>query len=160
MNKLHVSYADYHGLIDQVIACVLEGPWRPDFIMGVSRGGLMLADGLSRVLKRPMAVVAAQSYQDGGDGAGTEQGSLKISASVASVEPVQGRVLLADDLLDSGATMRALVAHLQNASTDIDELKTAVIWVKPNAVFEPDYAAVRMQRDEWIVQPFEMRDFS
>ncbi|HEX4879970.1 MAG TPA: phosphoribosyltransferase family protein [Limnobacter sp.] len=156
MDKLHVDYTQYHSLIDRVIDQVRLSGFLPDLVLGVSRGGLFLADGLSRALKCPMAVVAASSYMGP---SGTVQGGLQISASIASVVPVQGRVLLVDDLADSGQTLMRLQAHLRHAHPAISELRTAVIWVKPASVFRPEYSAEHLKQDLWIVQPFEVRDF-
>lgn len=156
MDKLYVDYAKYHHLIDQVVRAVASSGFQPDVVLGVSRGGLFLADGLSRSLRKPMAVIAASSYREGG---GTAQGELQLSATIASVVPVSGRVLLVDDLADSGQTLQALCTHLQGICPDIAELKTAVVWVKPSSIFKPDFAAEYLQSDVWIVQPFETRDF-
>lgn len=154
--KLHIDYAQYHHLIDQVVNAVKNSGFHPDYILGVSRGGLFLADGLSRSLRKPMAVIAASSYRDE---EGTSQGHLQLSASIASVSPVGGKVLLVDDLADTGHTMQALCGHLHKICPGITELKTAVVWVKPGSVFKPDFAAEYLESDVWIVQPFETRDF-
>lgn len=156
MNKRHVSYQQYQVLVERVILAVRASAYQPDLVLGVSRGGLFLADALSRVLRLPMAVIAASSYQEG---AGTVQGELKISASIASVVPVCGNVLLVDDLVDSGNTLMRLCAHLTQMEPRITDLKTAVVWIKPTSVFQPDYAAEILREDFWIIQPFESRDF-
>ncbi len=156
MDKLHVDYAEYHRLIDQVVHAVEHSGFQPELVLGVSRGGLFLADGLSRALRKPMAVVAASSYREGG---GTSRGELQISSTIASVVPVAGKVLLVDDLADSGHTLQALCVHLQSLFPQIEQLKTAVVWVKPSSVFKPDFAALYLKTDVWIVQPFECRDF-
>ena len=134
MNKLHIDYAQYHHLIDQVVRAVGSSDFDPDVILGISRGGLFLADGLSRSLRKPMAVVAASSYREIN---GTSQGELKLSTTIATVVPVSGRVLLVDDLADSGQTLQALCAHLQQLCPAIEQLKTAVVWVKPSSTFKP-----------------------
>lgn len=155
MDKMHIDYVQYHDLINRVVHAVANSDFQPDVVLGVSRGGLFLADGLSRSLKVPMAVIAASSYREGG---GTEQGELQLSASVASVVPVAGRVLLVDDLADSGQTLEALFVYLKRLCPEITQLKTAVVWVKPSSCFKPDFAAQWLEKDIWIVQPFEQRD--
>ena len=40
-------------------------------------------------------------------------------------------------------------------SAGIDDIKTATLWKKKKSTFEPDYCAVRLKNDPWIVQPFE-----
>lgn len=156
MDKLHIDYVQYHHLIDRVVRVVEDSGYLPDVILGVSRGGLFLADGLSRALRKPMAVIAASSYREGN---GTSQSDLQVSASIASVVPLAGKVLLVDDLADSGQTLQALCSHLQQLFPDVAQLKTAVVWVKPSSCFKPDFAAEYLESDVWIVQPFETRDF-
>jgi len=157
MDKLHVDYAQYHHLIDRVVRVVVESGFQPDVVLGVSRGGLFLADGLSRALRKPMAVIAASSYREGN---GTSQGDLQVSSSIASVVPLAGKVLLVDDLADSGQTLQALCVHIQRLFPEVQQLKTAVVWVKPSSCFQPDFAADCLESDVWIVQPFETRDFN
>lgn len=156
MDKLHVDYVQYHHLIDQVVRVVEDSGYSPDVILGVSRGGLFLADGLSRALRKPMAVIAASSYREEN---GTSQSELQVSTSIASVVPLAGRVLLVDDLADSGQTLQALCVHIQKLFPNVEQLKTAVVWVKPSSCFKPDFAAEHLESDVWIVQPFETRDF-
>lgn len=157
MERLVVGHEEYDQLCDLVIQTVRDGDWLPDVVLAVSRGGLRLGDALSRALKRPMAVIAASSYSGV---SGTEQASLQISASIATVAPLQGRVLLVDDLVDTGITLAELVKLIPSMLQSAVDLKTAVIWVKPHAGLEPDYYAVRLNDNPWIVQPFEQRDFS
>jgi uncharacterized protein len=155
MEKRFITYEQYHSLIDHVISSVKSSTFKPDFVLGISRGGLLLADGLSRALGVPMAVVAASSYREG---EGTVQGDLKISSSIASVSPVRGNVLLADDLVDSGATMQALVTHLAQDYPAIKAIQTAVIWHKSTSSFNPNFFSELLEYSVWIVQPFEVRD--
>ena len=156
MNKLHIDYPEYNALVDRLIDRLRDSGVQFDWVIGISRGGLPVADAISRSLKLPMAVVAASSYQGQ---SGTDQSELRISASVASVGELAGRCLLVDDLVDSGKTLHALTQYLKLSLPAIQTLHTAVIWVKPISVFQPDFAAEHMEGDLWIVQPFESRDW-
>ena len=156
MEKVYFDYTQYHNLISQVVEQVKKSGFVPDVVLGVARGGLFLADGLSRSLKKPMAVVMASSYVGTN---GTEQSEIQISSSVATLCPIQGNILLVDDLADSGETLHALRDHLAVQYSNITHLKTAVIWVKASSTFLPDFYAQHLLNDAWIVQPFEIRDF-
>ena len=125
MDKLHVDYAQYHRLIDQVVHAVECADFQPDLILGVSRGGLFLADGLSRALRKPMAVIAASSYRDSG---GTAQGELQISSTIASVVPVAGKVLLVDDLAGLSVPLVVTSSH-QGQDLHRSPLPTPCAWV-------------------------------
>ena len=38
----------------------------------------------------------------------------------------------------------------------INDIKTATLWKKKKSTFEPDFCAVKLDADPWIVQPFEI----
>ena len=38
----------------------------------------------------------------------------------------------------------------------IEDIKTATLWKKNKSTFEPDYCAVKLPDNPWIVQPFEI----
>ena len=68
------------------------------------------------------------------------------------------RVLLIDDLSDTGLTLNKSIEWLKNyAQTKdyIEEVKTACLWKKKSSTFEPDFCPVRLNSDPWIVQPTE-----
>jgi hypothetical protein len=68
-----------------------------------------------------------------------------------------GRVLLVDDLADSGHTLRAVVDRLRGMPS-IHELRAAVIWVKGVSTYVPDYHVESLPTSPWIHQPFEEYD--
>ena len=68
-----------------------------------------------------------------------------------------GRVLLVDDLADSGVTLRAVVDRLRGMPA-IAELRTAVIWVKGVSSYVPEYFVETLPTSPWIHQPFEEYD--
>jgi hypoxanthine phosphoribosyltransferase len=68
-----------------------------------------------------------------------------------------GRVLLVDDLADSGVTCVQWWIALR-AMPAITELRSAVIWVKGVSSYEPDYHVETLPTSPWIHQPFEEYD--
>ena len=155
-NRLVVSWDQYHALVEQLTLHIAESAWDFDMVMGLSRGGLRVADVISRVLNKPFATLAASSYRESG---GTEQGDLVLSADIATTAKQLGpRVLVVDDLVDTGQTLAAVVPHLLNNHTCITQVKTAVLWVKGCATFNPDYCVESLPNSPWIVQPFEVYD--
>lgn len=71
---------------------------------------------------------------------------------------LKGKLLLVDDLCDSGATIKKVVEHLKRNYPQITEIRVAVIWVKACSVFHPDYSVVQYTDSPWIHQPFECYD--
>ena len=75
----------------------------------------------------------------------------------STVQDMGGRLLLCDDLSDTGVTLQKSINWLHNyqAIKNIESIKTAVLWKKKDSTFEPDYCAQRLDGNPWIVQPFE-----
>jgi hypothetical protein len=65
-------------------------------------------------------------------------------------------VLLVDDLVDSGVTLKRTLTWLDcNYGFYIDEVRTAVLWYKECSVIAPDYYVDYLPNNPWIHQPFE-----
>jgi len=72
--------------------------------------------------------------------------------------PQGARVLLVDDLADSGVTLQKVREHLTQNYADVTEVRSAVIWVKGTSAFKPDYHLEDLPHNPWIHQPFEDYD--
>ena len=71
---------------------------------------------------------------------------------------IAGKVLLVDDLADSGRTLHAVIDMLRTSYAPITELRSAVIWTKGISSFTPDYSVKFLATNPWIHQPFEAYD--
>jgi hypoxanthine phosphoribosyltransferase len=153
---LYVSYDEYHNLIEKLAIKVFQSGWEFDTILCLARGGLRPGDILSRVFDKPLAIMSTSSYRSD---AGTVQGKLDIARFITTPKgEIAGRVLLVDDLADSGHTLQAVVAQLVNEYPPITELRSAVIWTKALSTFNPDYSVEFLPTNPWIHQPFESYD--
>jgi hypoxanthine phosphoribosyltransferase len=86
------------------------------------------------------------------------QGRLDMATYITLPQgELGGRVLLVDDLADSGVTLSAVVERLRGMET-ITELKSAVIWTKGVSSYLPDYHVELLPTSPWIHQPFEEYD--
>jgi hypoxanthine phosphoribosyltransferase len=113
-------------------------------------------DILSRIFDKPLAIMSTSSYRAE---AGTVQGNLDIARYITTPKgEIAGRVLLVDDLADSGHTLNAVVHQLRTNYKPISELRTAVIWTKGLSTFQPDYSVDFLPTNPWIHQPFESYD--
>jgi len=155
-SDLWVDWHQYNVLIEDLAIKIHESKWSFDQIICLARGGMRVGDVLSRVFKVPLAILSASSYRDN---VGREQGQLDIAPyiSMAYGSPA-GRVLLVDDMVDSGLTFGKVRGHLLSSYTAIRELRTAVLWWKARSVVKPDYHVQHLQANPWIHQPFESYD--
>jgi uncharacterized protein len=152
---LYVSWDDYHLLIERLALKVLASGWEFDQILCLARGGMRPGDVVSRVFDKPLAIMSTSSYRAD---AGTIQGRLDLAKYITMPKgELAGRVLLVDDLADTGVTLRAVVDRLRSMPS-IQELRSAVLWVKGVSSYVPDYFVEMLPTSPWIHQPFEVYD--
>jgi hypoxanthine phosphoribosyltransferase len=122
---LYVSYDEYHNLIEKLALKIHQSGWVFDTILCLARGGMRPGDILSRIFDVPLAIMSTSSYRAE---AGTVQGHLDIARYITTPKgEIAGRVLLVDDLADTGHTLKAVVDMLKTNYSPISELRTAVI---------------------------------
>jgi uncharacterized protein len=153
---LYVSYDEYHNLIEKLAIQIHKSGWEFDTILCLARGGMRPGDILSRIFNKPLAIMSTSSYRAN---EGTVQGHLDIARFITTPKgEIAGKVLLVDDLADSGHTLKAVVDMLKDNYKPITELRTAVIWTKGVSVFKCDYSVDFLPSNPWIHQPFEGYD--
>jgi hypothetical protein len=151
-----VTWEAYHRAIELLALQVYESGWKFDHIVCLARGGLRPGDILSRIFEVPLAVLAARSYREA---LGTTQGALSIAPHVTTTGgALAGRILLVDDLVDSGVTLEKVQRHLSLHFAAINEVRTAVIWYKACSAVRPDFYVEYLPENPWIHQPFEAYD--
>ena len=155
--KLIISFAEYNKIVEK-LAIAIHQNYEPTVLVGIMRGAAPIIDILSRVLKLPIAYIVIQSYS--GKGMEDKQGELMFARELSSLANDKdfNKVLLIDDLSDTGLTLNKSIEWLKNYGPTKDfikEVKTACLWKKKSSSFEPDFCPVRLDSDPWIVQPTE-----
>ena len=108
MQHLYVDWAEYHRLIERLALSIHRSGWQFDSVIALARGGLRVGDLLSRIFDKPLGVLTTSSYRHTSNV--VQQGELKIGSTINATEDItRGRVLLADDLVDTGEIGRAHV---------------------------------------------------
>ena len=156
-DKLIITFEEYTKIVEK-LAIEIHRKYKPTVLVGIMRGAAPIIDILSRVLKLPIAYIVIQSYS--GEGTQDKQGQLMFAREISSLAADKdfNRVLLIDDLSDTGLTLNKSIEWLKNygpTKTFINEVKTACLWKKKSSTFEPDFCSVRLDSDPWIVQPTE-----
>lgn len=153
---LYVSYDEYHNLIEKLAIKVHQSGWEFDTILCLARGGMRPGDILSRIFDKPLAIMSTSSYRSD---AGMTQGNLDIARFITTPKgEIAGKVLLVDDLADTGLTLNAVIHQLRHNYAPITELRSAVIWTKGVSSFQADYSVETLSTNPWIHQPFESYD--
>ncbi len=154
--SLQIDWDHYNRLVERLALKVHDSGYRFNQIICIARGGLRVGDVLSRIFEQPLAILSTHSYTSEG---GTVRGELVIAEHMTMTKPRLGeRVLLVDDMVDSGHTLAAVHAELPRRFPHVTELRTAVLWWKACSVFKPDYWVDYLADNPWIQQPFEVYD--
>jgi xanthine phosphoribosyltransferase len=115
--------------------------YEPDVLLAVARGGLTLAHLMAQALDmRNLYSLNSIHYE----------GELKLdSFNIFNIPDVSHakRVLIIDDIVDSGETMEQILILLGKKFPTV-EFKLATIFYKKTAVLQPDYAV--KEATEWI----------
>ena len=156
-DKLIISFDEYTKTVEK-LAVQIHKDYKPTVLVGIMRGAAPIIDILSRILKLPIAYIVIQSYS--GKGMEDKQGELMFAREISSLANKKDfeRVLLIDDLSDTGLTLNKSIEWLKNyepIKNNIKEIKTACLWKKKSSSFEPDYCPIKLEDDPWIVQPTE-----
>ncbi len=110
MADLDVSWEQYNILVERLALTIYESGWPFNQIVCIARGGLRVGDVLSRIYEIPLAILSTHSYTAEG---GTLRGELVIAEHMTMSSPGLGdRILLVDDMVDSGHTLEAVAKAL------------------------------------------------
>jgi xanthine phosphoribosyltransferase len=118
-------------------------------IVGIARGGLTLAHAIAEGLElREVHTLRTELY----DGA-SKRSELTIfdSCELSHLK----RVLVLDDIADSGETLLAIMKHLREKYKEI-EFKSVTLFYKKTSIYEPHFWI--NEADDWI-EFFWERDF-
>ena len=153
MPEMYLSWSEYRETIERLAAKIHRSGWQFDSIVCIAKGGLRVGDLLCRLYDRPLAILSATSYH------GEEnrlRGDISFSQHLSMTASSLGsRVLLVDDLVDSGVSLIESVKWLQDNCAEIEEIRTGVLWYKECSAIAPDYYVSYLADNPWIRQPFE-----
>jgi hypothetical protein len=156
-DKLIITFDEYTKIVEK-LAIEIHNNYKPTVLVGIMRGAAPILDILSRILKLPIAYIVIQSYS--GMGMEDKQGQLMFAREISSLAENKDfdKVLLVDDLSDTGLTLNKSIEWLKKYEPTkdyINEVRTACLWKKKSSTFEPDFCPVKLDYDPWIVQPTE-----
>jgi hypoxanthine phosphoribosyltransferase len=135
------------ALAEQVAA---DG-FRPDFILGISRGGLLVAGALAYTLGVKNTFTMSVEFYTGVDE--RLEMPMLLPPIPHLVDLHEERVLIADDVADTGQTLVLVKEFLEGK---VAEVKIAVLYEKPRSVVQSEYVCERT--DKWIVFPWSAHD--
>ena len=156
MADLHISWEDYNKKTEQLASMVHKDGWDFNQVVCIAKGGMRVGDVFARIFNVPLAILSVESYK--GEGMKNKRGAITFSRDLAKTSPnIGSKVLLVDDLADSGITLKKSIDWLEHFyGFYFDEpVRTAVLFYKAVSKFKPTYHVDYLKDSPWIVMPFE-----
>lgn len=154
MEKIYYSWADVTEAVDNLAGQLYQADWKPDYIVGLSRGGVTPAVILSHRLGVPMRSLEV-SLRDGG----RKMIDFEICADALSGD----RILVVDDINDSGETIRWIKKSWGRTGDRWDNVwhnsvRFATLTNNAASIEKVDYSFWQVDKskeDCWLVFPWE-----
>ena len=145
-----IPYPEF-GADVQAVAAALEGDrWKPDYVVGIGRGGLVPAVYLSHRTSIPLLSVDYSS--------GVPSFAEKLMEKLAAATREGRAILLVDDINDSGSTIEALRKSLIGHGGADTCVRVAVLIDNLRSPAKVDYRSRTIDRStdkRWFVFPWE-----
>ncbi|MGW9169527.1 phosphoribosyltransferase [Agromyces sp. NPDC055658] len=126
---------------------VLGSGFKPDVVIAIARGGLLLAGAIAYALgTKQCGSINVEFYTD------IEQVLPEpiVHPPMLDAPALAGlKVLLVDDVSDSGRTLAKVLELLTEVGADV---RTATLYTKSRTILVPDYSY--RDTDDWIVFPW------
>jgi len=163
LHKIFLTADDLLRDSYQLARQVYASGFRPNFIVGVWRGGAPVGIAVQEFLEyvgvpTDHIAIRTSSYV----GLGEQEKNVRVHGLHYIIENVnaEDRMLLVDDVFDSGRSLQAVLAELrQKCRRNMPEtIRIACPWYKParNVTdMRPDYYV--HETDDWLVFPHELQ---
>lgn len=157
MEKEVLSWSDFGGASRALARQIHDSGWSPDLVVAIARGGLIPGGALAYALdKKTIGSFNVEFYT--GEGT-TLTEPLILPPFMEVSEQLGQRLLLVDDVADSGKTLQKVVSLLGDEGVPDRfgnnirfEVRTAVLYLKPRSILTPDY--YWRTTSQWISFPW------
>ena len=148
----YVSWMQFQRLCAELARRIRADGFKPDAIIGIARGGYMPARVLADLFGlMNLASLKIEHYR------GTRKSRQAMIRHLLPEGFTGRRVLLVDDVSDSGDTLDVALDHLRNCS-GLGEIRTAVLHHKVTSSYTPDYFAHKVVSWRWIIYPWAVTE--
>jgi hypoxanthine phosphoribosyltransferase len=138
---------DLFGTAVRELATTVAADYRPDMVLSIARGGLLIGGGLGYALGVKNTYTMNVEFYTGVDQRLEVPRILPPAPDFVDLH--DARILIADDVADTGHTLRSVQEFCEGK---VGEVRSAVIYEKPHSVVKCDY--VWRRTDRWINFPW------
>jgi len=134
------------------LSMLIKKNYKPEIIIGIIRGGLIPSRLLSDYLNVKFITTIRTEFYNKME---RDENGPEITQSLPKEVKIENkRVLLVDDVSDSGYSLKCAVDYLNNLNPK--EIKTATLHLKPDSKFKPNYYIE--ETNKWIIYPWEKEE--
>ena len=180
MKKVYVSWNDVQRQVQELIRQMWLDQWVPDYVVGITRGGLVPANLLSQYLHCSMQTLKVSLRDDINDCESNLCMAMDAFGSVPADEQAKinsrwdpsykKNILIVDDINDSGATLNWIKKDWQSGCYPTQHDNWNAVWGKnvriavlydnesSDSDLTPTYSAETINKandPQWIVFPWE-----
>jgi hypoxanthine phosphoribosyltransferase len=157
MKKIYYTWSDVKSQTQEILRQISLSDWRPDYVVGLTRGGLVPANLISQYLEVPMECLKV-SLRDGGQ----TESNCWMAEDAANGK----NILVVDDINDTGATLQWIEKDWPEGNTMYhwdnvwnNNVRFAVLVNNEASQYKRiDYSSIdinKAEEDSWIVFPWE-----
>ena len=128
---------------------IVESGYKPDIIIGISRGGLVPARMVCDLLLLDEMISVSTEHW----GTASRKEKARIKFSLPKEADISGKkVLVVDDIADTGDSFSLVMDYLKDK--DPFDIRTSVFQYKTSSTFIPDYWGEKLEEWNWIIYPW------
>src|SRR3954447_609994 len=150
MQREVMSWDDLGAGARRLAEDVADDGYRPDMILGIARGGLLVAGALGYALGVKNTFTMNVEFYTGVDE--RLEMPMLLPPVADLVDFAEQRVLIADDVADTGATLSLVKDFCEGK---VAEVRCAVLYEKSRSQVSCEY--VWRRTDQWIEFPWSIR---
>ena len=165
MKKIYYTWQDIENQTQEILRQIQQDAWVPDYVVGLTRGGLVPANLISQYLEIPMETLKVQLR----DGAESESNLWMAEDAFGYNREIPKNILIVDDINDSGATLNWIKQDWQSSCLPNEDhwkyvwgsnVRVATLVDNESSASELNvsYTAIglnKAEEDLWIVFPWE-----
>jgi hypoxanthine phosphoribosyltransferase len=173
MKKIYYTWQDVENQTQEVLRQLQRDAWMPDYVVGLTRGGLVPANLISQYLEVPMETLKVSLRDDSSQPESNlwmaEDAYGHVLFDAMCSDDGRKKILIVDDINDSGATLNWIKQDWMSSCMPVDSrwdhvwdnnVRVAVLVDNEASTSELNvrYSAVGLNKAEedcWIVFPWE-----
>lgn len=160
MNYINIDEQDHKNLVADIIRQIVLSNWRPDYVVGITRGGLTAATMISHYFNARMETLRV-SLRD-------QENGCESNLWMAEDAYEGKKILIVDDINDSGATINWITNDWPSGCHPYSD-RWVSVWnnnvrfavlvdnLASKCSYKMDFVGRELQKqsDDWVVFPYE-----